>query len=151
MPAAPAKCKIDVGLLIPKCSGKQTFITKGRQAKVEQTGRHEQAKKRGRKQVYSPFTNRVLMRRQVIPDHIGRTGRQASVRADSSGLVMNISTTPKMDTTMLRSAMDIDIVPALFIRRVSWHGNLSKFHRTSRLTFDTCISQGGKLQHVSWA
>ena len=48
-----------------------------------------------------------------------RTGRQASVRADSSGLVMNISTTPKMDTTMLRSAMDIEIVPALFIRRVS--------------------------------
>jgi len=41
------------------------------------------------------------------------------VSADSSGLVMNMSTTPKMDTTMLRSAMEIEIVPALFISRVS--------------------------------
>jgi len=48
-----------------------------------------------------------------------RTGKMASVRAVSNTEVMNISTRPKMATTMLRSATLMLEVPALFIRRVS--------------------------------
>ena len=49
-----------------------------------------------------------------------RNGRHASVRADSSGDVINIRTRPKLATTDDRSAIDMEIVPALFMSLVSW-------------------------------
>ena len=50
------------------------------------------------------------------------SGRHASVSADSSGLVMNIRIRPKMATTVERRAIEMDVVPALFINRVSCNG-----------------------------
>lgn len=50
-----------------------------------------------------------------------RNGRHASVSADSSGDVMNIRTRPKMATTVDRNAIDMEIVPALFMSLVSWY------------------------------
>ena len=48
-----------------------------------------------------------------------RNGRHASVSADNSGDVMNMRTSPKLATTDDRSAIEIEIVPALFMSLVS--------------------------------